>query len=91
MQHLLAYGTLMLWFAQVRTGRAERWVTALLLLALGIGLELAQGLTDDRSLSILDMAANTAGIALGWLAAPPRLPNGFAWCSYRLGRGRETG
>lgn len=91
MQHLLAYGTLMLWFAQVRTDRAERWVTALLLLALGIGLELAQGLTDARSLSILDMAANTAGVALGWLAAPPRLPNGFVWCSYRLGPGRETG
>ena len=87
-QHLVAYASLMLWFAQVQTGRAERRITALLLVAMGIALELAQGLTDYRSLSILDMAANTAGVALGWLAAPPRMPNAFAWASTLLGRVR---
>ncbi len=87
-QHLVAYSFLMLWFAQVQTGRAERRITALLLVALGIVLEFAQGLTGYRFMSAADMAANTAGVALGWLAAPPRLPNAFAWGSTLLGRGR---
>ena len=91
LQHLIAYASLMLWFAQVQNGRSERRITALLLVAMGIALELAQGLTDYRSLSSADMAANTAGVALGWLAAPPRLPNAFAWVSALLGRARRAG
>jgi VanZ family protein len=91
LQHLIAYASLMLWFAQVQNGRTERRITALLLVAMGIALELAQGLTDYRSLSSTDMAANTAGVALGWLAAPPRLPNAFAWVSALLGRARRAG
>lgn len=85
-QHLIAYAGLMLWFAQVRTAPAERRVTAILLVGLGVALELVQGLTGYRSLSIVDMAANTGGVALGWLAAPPRMPNAFARVSTLLGR-----
>jgi VanZ family protein len=88
LQHLVAYASLMLWFSQVQTGVAERRITALLLVALGIALEFAQGLTGYRFMSAADMAANMAGVALGWLAAPPRLPNAFAWGSTLLGRGR---
>jgi VanZ family protein len=88
LQHLIAYGTLMLWFAQVRTGANERRATALLLLALGIVLELAQGLTGYREMSVSDALANTAGVALGWLAAPPRSPNAFAWASTLVGPAR---
>lgn len=88
LQHLIAYAGLMLWFAQIQTGGADRWRTALLLVGLGIVLELAQALTGYRTLSTADMAANTAGVALGWLAAPPRLPNGFDWVSARLRRDR---
>lgn len=89
-QHLVAYASLMLWFAQVQTEPAERRVTALLLVALGVVLELAQGLTGYRSLSFVDMAANTGGVALGWLAAPPRMPNAFARVSTVLGRARRA-
>ncbi len=89
-QHLVAYASLMLWFAQVLTDRAKRRGTALLLVALGIALELAQGLVGYRSLSFVDMAANTGGVALGWLAAPPRLPNAFARVSTVLGRARRA-
>jgi VanZ family protein len=84
--HLLAYAGLMLWFAQIRTAPTERRMTALLLVTLGIALELAQGLTGYRWLSIADMAANTAGVALGWLAAPPRLPSAFLWTASLLDR-----
>lgn len=88
LQHLVAYASLMAWFAQVQTGGAERRITALLLVAMGIALEFAQGLTGYRFMSFADMVANTAGVAVGWLAAPPRLPNAFAWVASRLGRAR---
>jgi hypothetical protein len=44
--------------------------------ALGIGLEYAQMLTDTRTFQVADMVADGIGVALGWLAAPPR---GFAF------------
>jgi VanZ family protein len=73
--HLLAYGTLMLWFAQLSAHPRRRRATAGLLVALGVTLELAQGQTGWREFSYADMAANTAGVCLGWLLAPPRLPS----------------
>jgi len=88
LEHLLAYASLMLWFAQVRIDATERRITAVMLLALGIALEFAQGLTDYRVMSLADAAANTAGIALGWLAAPPRSPNVYSWIHTRSGLAR---
>jgi VanZ family protein len=73
--HLLAYGTLMLWFAQHRLATQQRLRTALGLVALGVALEFVQRWTGYRTYSYADMAANTAGVLLGWLLAPPRLPN----------------
>jgi VanZ family protein len=73
--HLLAYGGLMLWWSQLYLSRIARLQLALAFIALGGAMELAQGLTPDRYPEWLDLAANTAGVLLGWLAAPPRLPN----------------
>ena len=73
--HLLAYGGLMLWWSQLYLSRIARLRLALAFIALGGAMELAQGLTPDRYPEWLDLAANTAGVLLGWLAAPPRLPN----------------
>ena len=36
---------------------------------MGIGLELAQTLTDDRSFEVMDMVANGVGVGGGWFAA----------------------
>jgi hypothetical protein len=69
--HAAAYCLLMLWFAQLRWRRLP---LALGLLALGGGLELAQGLTGHRQASGLDLLANAIGIAAGWLLARA-LPN----------------
>lgn len=74
-QHLAAYGALMLWFAQVTIARAPRIRIAIALTALGAALELAQLATAVRVFSVADMAANAFGVAIGWLLAPPRLPN----------------
>ena len=74
--HALAYGVLMLWFAQLYLDERRRFVVATLCVALGIALEFAQLYTETRMFSIADMAADGIGVVLGWLAAPPR---GFAF------------
>ena len=76
--HFLAYGGLMLWWSQLYVSTTTRLKLALAFVALGAAMELAQGLTPDRYPESLDLAANSAGVLLGWLAAPPRLPNFYA-------------
>jgi VanZ family protein len=79
-EHIVAYGSLMFWFAQVYGALRTRAIVAGLLIALGIAIEYVQGWTGWRDFSYADMAADAAGVALGWLIAAPRTPNllGFA-------------
>ena len=69
--HLAGYGALMFWFAQLPLPRVR---LALACLALGVLLELAQGLTPHRQSDLYDALANASGVALGWLSAR-LLPN----------------
>ena len=78
-EHMLAYGSLMFWFAQVYVQRSRRLTTAGLLAALGVTIEFVQRDTGYRTFEYADMAADCAGILVGWLLAPPRLPNLYAW------------
>ena len=73
--HLAAYAALMLWFAQLYSSANRRLTLAGAFLALGIGLEFAQLLTDTRTFEIADMLADGVGVAIGWLVAPPRTIN----------------
>jgi glycopeptide antibiotics resistance protein len=73
--HLIAYGTLMLWFSQLQMSLRGRIVCAAAFVLMGLGLEFAQGMTDYRTYDPFDAIANSCGVALGWLLAPPRLPN----------------
>ncbi len=75
LEHVAAYGCLMLWFAQLSTDGTFRARTALALVLLGIVVEFAQLFTTYRTFSVGDMLANGTGVAIGWLAAPPRSPN----------------
>ena len=77
--HLCAYAALMLWFAQPYAGASARWLLAGAFVALGVGLEFAQLLTDSRTFDPGDMVANALGVAIGWLAAPPRSINVLRW------------
>src|SRR5690349_16906989 len=70
--HLLAYGALMLWFAQVYVKKRQRIVVAAASIALGVGLEFAQLLTDTRMFEVADMLADGTGVLIGWALAPPR-------------------
>ena len=64
--HLLAYALLMGWFCWLYRKRYTRLAFAIGWVALGIGLEFAQGLTPTRSFEVADMAANSLGVLLGW-------------------------
>ena len=72
--HVLAYATLAFWFMQVYIVSGTRMRIAMALVALGIVLEILQGFTGYRTYDYADMAANTIGVALGWIASPPRTP-----------------
>ncbi len=61
--HFAAYGVLMLWFAQLHARRLP-WAAGFL--AMGIGLEFVQAGLGYRTLEVLDMAANAAGVLAGW-------------------------
>jgi hypothetical protein len=70
--HLLAYGWLMLWYAQLYPAIGSRIAIGIALIVLGVGLEYAQGMTGYRSFAYSDMRDNVIGVAVGLaLAATP--------------------
>jgi len=87
--HTLAYGVLMAWFAQVDPPGRGRILRALMLVTLAVGLEFAQGLTGYRTFDERDMLAGVVGVALGWLLAPPRVPDVASWARSRWIRPRD--
>ncbi|MCG3202561.1 MAG: hypothetical protein NFCOHLIN_02446 [Gammaproteobacteria bacterium] len=74
--HLLAYLTLMLWFAQACERR--HWpLLGLLCIVLGILLEFAQRYGGYRTFSYDDMLANVGGVAVAWLLAAAGVNQGL--------------
>ncbi len=73
--HVLAYGTLMLWFLQLYP-TSRRPIIALSLIALGTALEVFQGFVPGRDAEFRDIIANAAGVMLGWLLGKTSLSRG---------------
>ena len=67
--HFVAYGLLMFWFSQLYLQRRTRIAYAAGFIAMGVGLEIAQGALGFRTYDVFDMYANTLGVLLGWAAA----------------------
>jgi len=68
-EHFAAYCGLAVWFTGLYP-RARYWKVVAVLLALGLGLEIAQGVMQlGRSAELLDMVANAAGVGVGLLLA----------------------
>jgi VanZ family protein len=67
--HLVAYLSLMLWFANIYPARNQRISLSVAFLAMGVVLEFLQGLSGYRTFQYGDMVANGVGIFLGWLLA----------------------
>lgn len=65
--HLWFFG--LLWWLGLKAGFRAGWPLAFGLLAYGVGIELAQALSPSRAASMLDLVADSAGIAIGWCAA----------------------
>jgi VanZ family protein len=86
--HVTAYAALMLWYAQIHPGRAPRVLLALAFVGMGIAIEYLQRGTGYRSFEVADMVADGIGVAVGWMLAPPRLPNGLRLMERLLGRRR---
>jgi VanZ family protein len=61
--HFLGYATLMLWWAQLTR---QRWKLALAVVLFSGAIEVLQ---PTRQPELLDLLANSSGVALGWLAA----------------------
>jgi glycopeptide antibiotics resistance protein len=64
--HVLAYGLLMFWFAELY---ARRILFALGFIAMGVGVEFIQGTLGYRTFDVVDMLANTLGVLAGWALA----------------------
>ena len=67
--HLVAYLSLMLWFANIYPGRNQQISLSLAFFAMGAVLEFIQGLSGYRTFQYTDMVANGLGISLGWFLA----------------------
>ena len=81
--HVIAYATLMLWFAQLHSDSRERIGWAVAFTAMGVGLEFLQHLTGYRTFEVSDMVAGALGVLAGWIAAPPRSPNVLGYIEAR--------
>jgi len=66
MGHFAAYALLMFWFAQLYRRPAAY---AAGFIAMGVGLEIAQGALGFRLYDLVDMVANALGVLAGWGAA----------------------
>ena len=67
--HAGAFGMMMLLCSAVAASRKAKAWCAFALIALGVGVELAQSLTGYRDFDVDDMLADTAGVLLAWAAA----------------------
>lgn len=65
--HLAAYGLLMFWFCSLYLRGKTRLLYGVAFVVMGVGLEVIQGILGFRTYDVLDMVANSAGVALGWL------------------------
>ena len=90
--HVMAYLALMSWFASIYETARGRVICVMGCIALGVGLEFAQRLTETRTFEIADMIADTAGVLVGLVLAPPRMPNYLRFAERLMGKsdGIET-
>lgn len=73
-EHLLGYFVLSAWAVNLFGRRRPQALAAVALIALGVGLEIAQGaLTASRQADSADALANTLGVFAGLLLAPTPL------------------
>ncbi len=83
LMHAGSYFLLMVWFGGLYPKRLHPLV-GVVLLALGIALDLLQGLTETRSLDVRDMLADLWGIVAGLALSMTLLEGWCQWLERRL-------
>lgn len=82
--HFVAYSAMMLWFGFIYLRGKRYLLIGLAFIAMGVGLELIQGMLEYRSFSYLDMGANTCGVMIGWLFAKTPLAEALVYVEGRF-------
>jgi VanZ family protein len=72
LSHIIAYMTLMLWFANIYPRRSLQFQFSIGFFVMGVCLELLQGMTAYRTFAYGDMLANGIGILLALYLARTR-------------------
>ncbi len=86
-EHFLGYFALGAYAAMLFAGRRAQALAAVGLMALGIGLEFAQGaLTASRMADSADALANSLGVFAGLMLAPTPVARALLWVERRLAR-----
>lgn len=70
LEHMLTYCWLMLWFCQLAYNRLR---LASMLVAMGVLIEVLQGMEGFRDFEVADMVADAVGVSFGWLLARTHL------------------
>lgn len=85
-EHLIGYAWLALlpWAAFTRPVAAS--YASLTMVVLGGGIEVAQHFVPGRFASLVDMGANTLGVACGWLVGRRQAREGWATLRRRFAR-----
>lgn len=82
--HFVAYLLMMLWFSQLhRQPRRQFWI-GVGLVALGVCLELVQGLLAYRSADVLDGLTNGCGVVAGRFLVETRVGNSLTFLDGQL-------
>ena len=81
--HVIAYTVLMGWFVQLFHNRTVLIIHALLLIAMGIGLEFAQEY-HSRHFEYADMVANSLGVVFGFVLLFTPLHRVLQWFERRF-------
>lgn len=82
-EHSFAYASLSLWFCQIYLQRNARVALVLWLVAMGVVIEILQGLSGYRYFEYADMLANSTGVFIGWFLAGTTLGRLFMWIESR--------
>ena len=88
-EHSLAYATLMFWWGMLQPRR--RWIWALALPTLGVGLEVVQSFMPLRHMDWRDALANILGVTIALVLLMTPLGGLLAWVDRQLGDRRHPG
>ena len=83
-RHFIAYFILMFWFSQLYKTNKARLFYVVFFIAMGIVLEVLQGLGGVRYFEYYDILANTLGVAIAWFITKRRLNTLFLYAESRI-------